>query len=95
MAVSVRRYYLGKRQQAREDGDTALEALWQGKQESEPVQVAAVLADDFPFKDKLAAGFYVSDLDLDGATLNELTQTTALTAAEAAAVLKAAAALEN
>ena len=89
--ISHRRFYLSKRIAARECGDLALSALWQGKQELEPGGVA--LPADFPSQAALAPVGYVAQEDLVGADECELVEWVGLTAREARAVLAAAAAL--
>jgi hypothetical protein len=91
MAVtSYRRYCLGKRIQAREACDSALELAWAGKQQAEP---GTALPVSFPHRAKLECIGYVADTDLEGATATELELNAGLSPQEAAAVLTAAAAL--
>ena len=67
---NYRRYCLAKRLQAREDGNNAIEAVWQSKQEAES---STALPDDFPHLSALAALGYTTEADLDGACAAELT----------------------
>jgi hypothetical protein len=85
--LSVRRYYLAKRHAAAELGDTALETVWQGKQEAE---AGTALADDFPYLSRLAAAGYTTREDLAGADADELEEQD-FTSREAAAIVAAAA----
>jgi len=88
-----RRYYLHKRKYtlAREDGITD---AWHSKQDEEP---GTALPATFPSLTKLAAAFYTTVEDLDGADTVELTDPIAtgagLTSRESAAVLAALAPL--
>lgn len=86
---SPRRYYLAKRQGAAADEETALEAVWQGKQEAEP---GTALATDFPYLTRLQAVGYSTEEDLSGADADELVDQ-GFTSREAAAIIAAFAAL--
>lgn len=85
--LSPRRYYLAKRHAAADLGDTALEVVWQAKQEAEP---GTALADDFPYLTRLQAAGYTTEEDLAGADADEL-QEQDFTSREAAAIVAAAA----
>jgi hypothetical protein len=87
---TARRYYLLKRQAARQRFDQPLDGCWRGKQEAQP---GTPLPADFPFLSQLADGGYTAEEDLAGATACELTNATDLTEGEAEAVLAALAAL--
>lgn len=67
--TSARRYYLGKRLEARRRLEFALEATWRAKQEAEP---STPLAEDFPSKATLETAGYTTQEDLFGATQDEL-----------------------
>jgi hypothetical protein len=67
---SVRRYYLAKRHAALDNGDKALELVWEGKQLAEPGEA---LPTDFPYAARLIALGYVALEDLAGADAEELT----------------------
>ena len=67
---SVRRYCLHKRRKARETGITALEVVWQAKQEAEP---GVALGASFPHLAEITPLGYTTDTDLDGADQAELT----------------------
>jgi hypothetical protein len=84
--LSARRYYLAKRHAAAEAEDTALEAVWQGKQESES---GAALASTFPYLDRLADAGYSTEEDLAGADATEL-EAQGFSARESAAIVAAA-----
>lgn len=86
---SPRRYYLAKRHAAVELEDTALEAVWQGKQEAEP---GTALAEDFPYLSRLQAAGYSTQEDLDGADADELVEQ-GFSSREADAIVAAYAAL--
>ena len=66
---SARRYYLGKRREARLSGQKAHELTWQAKQEAEP---GTALAANFPARAALVAAGYTTTADLDGADVDEL-----------------------
>ena len=82
---SVRRYCLQKRRQARQQGDTALEVVWQAKQEAEP---GTDLGANFPNLTALAALGYTTTEDLDGADVDEL-ESAGLTRRQAEATIAA------
>ena len=82
---SVRRVYLGKRRQAFER-DSPITTQWHGKQGEEP---GTALPSDFPFLALLAAGFYTTVEDLDGADTDELRLYVGLSLRDATAVLTA------
>lgn len=85
-----RRYCLLKRQQATLEERTAIAALWQAKQEAES---GTELPSDFPLKSRLAAAFYTTEEDLDGCTVEELSDLGCFTVREAETILAAVAAL--
>ncbi|NBC17450.1 MAG: hypothetical protein GVY18_09085 [Bacteroidetes bacterium] len=66
---TARRYYLHKRLEARSQLDTALEVVWQSKQEAEP---GVALDATFPHRATLVALGYTTNEDLDGADADEL-----------------------
>jgi hypothetical protein len=80
-----RRYYLHKRQTAREMGDEALALVWRGKQEAE---LGTPLPPKFPSAAVLSAGGYTTTEDLDGADCDELLEL-GLNRAQAEGVLTA------
>ncbi len=80
---SARRYYLGKRRQAHERGELALESVWEAKQQAE---AGTPLADDFPYRARLVAAFYETNEDLIGADAEELAPL-GFSAREAATIL--------
>ncbi len=82
---SVRRYYLGKRRQTFER-DREITAVWHSKQDEEP---GVALPSDFPFLVQLAAGFYTTIEDLDGADVEELRVFAGLSLRDATAVFTA------
>jgi hypothetical protein len=85
--LSPRRYYLAKRHAAADAEDTALEAVWQAKQEAES---GTALADDFPYLTRLIAAGYSTEEDLAGADATEL-EAQGFASREAAAIVAAAA----
>jgi hypothetical protein len=89
--VSHRRFYLSKRIVHRLNGEFALSALRQAKQEAEPGGTA--LPATFPHYAALAQVGYVASEDLVGADECELVEWVGITTREATAVLAAAAAL--
>lgn len=84
--TSPRRYYLLKRQWAAANGERTIELAWQAKQEAE---AGSDLPASFPFRARLADAFYTTSEDLDGATVDELSELGAFTVAEATAILSA------
>ena len=67
---TARRYYLRKRLfEQRNHDPEGLEAVWQSKQEAEP---GTALPATFPFIDILSACGYTTEVDLDGANVDEL-----------------------
>lgn len=87
-ALTVRRYYLGKRREALALGDTALSYAWRSFQEA---LYWPDLPADFPGRATLVAAGYTTVRDLDGATEDELVDV-GLSRSDAALVL---AAMEN
>ncbi len=85
---SPRRYYLLKRLEAVRAGDQPIDGVWRSKQEAQP---GAALPATFPFRSQLVAVGYATAEDLDGATVDELVEHTALPSRDAAAVVAAAA----
>lgn len=83
---NYRRYCLLKRQEAKVNDDTALVSLWQGKQEAES---GSELPAAFPYRERLAACFYTTEEDLDGADVAELSDLGAFTRREANRILSA------
>lgn len=67
---SPRRYFLGKRLEARDLG-LGLESIWKTKQEAEP---GTALPADFPLLSRLTDCGYTTEEDLDGADADELEQ---------------------
>lgn len=86
---SLRRFYLRKRLAASRE-DSSLTDVWKGKQEAES---GTALPADFPSRAALVSAGYSTAEDLDGADTDELRNNAGLHAAQAAAVLTAAAAL--
>ena len=84
--LSPRRYYLAKRHAAADADDTALQAVWQAKQEAE---AGTALAADFPYLTALAAAGYTTEEDLAGADATEL-EAQGFASREAAAIVAAA-----
>lgn len=82
---TVRRYYLGKRRQTFER-DEDITTQWHAKQDAEP---GTSLPSGFPLRAQLAAGFYTTVEDLDGASSTELRNFAGLTLREADAVITA------
>ena len=82
---TLRRIYLHKRILARLY-ETALEPVWQGKQEAEP---GTLLGAGFPHAASLAAVGYKTREDLDGADSAELVDCVGLSRREAEAVIAA------
>ena len=85
-----RRYCLMKRQNAYVLGDYAIASFWQHKQEAEP---GTPLAATFPFYELLAAAWYTTKEDLEGADARELSYFAGLSQRDAEAVLAAYATL--
>ncbi len=85
--TSFRRYCLLKRQLATQLEQTAIASLWQAKQEAE---AGSDLPATFPLRARLAAAFYTTVEDLDGATVGELADEGCFTTREAEQVLAAA-----
>lgn len=88
---SLRRFYLFKRIHALRNGDEALSAVWQSKQEEQPGGTA--LPETFPKRAELVAVGYVAKLDIEGADATELAEYVELSTRDAEAVIAAAAAL--
>lgn len=87
MIASPRRYYLLKRLEAGRQGDSAMQGVWRSKQEG---QASTALPVDFPLLAQLSAVGYSTQLDLDGADVDELTSPPlSLSPSEAEAVLAA------
>lgn len=84
-ALTVRRYYLGKRRDALALGDKALSYVWRSFQEA---PYWPDLPADFPGRTALVAGGYTTVRDLDGATEDELVDV-GLSRSDAAAALVA------
>lgn len=89
--TSYRRYCLLKRQLATVNEETAMAGLWQAKQEAES---GSELPANFPLRVRLAAAFYTTREDLDGATVAELSDLGCFTTREATTILAAFTALE-
>lgn len=87
---NARRYYLGKRLKAVEDGEPNDGNVWRGKQEAEP---GTDLPSSFPSLAALTACGYTTEEDLAGADATELQQIVGLNAQQATAVLAALAEL--
>lgn len=87
---TLRRFYLKKRVMARQNGDLALSAVWQSRQEE---QSSTALPDGFPSKTALAAAGYTAQGDLEGSSEDELIEWARLTRTAAKSVLAAYAAL--
>lgn len=85
-----RRYCLLKRLRAKRNQETALEAVWQGKQEAAP---GDSLPTDFPLLSYLIAAGYSTTQDLDGADADELADAGGFTARESQAIFAALAPL--
>lgn len=83
---NYRRYCLLKRQAAAEVGQTAIAAAWQAKQEAVS---ATSLPSTFPLLSRLAAAFYTTVEDLDGATVSELSDAGCFSIREAEQVIAA------
>jgi hypothetical protein len=83
---NYRRYCLLKRQWATNNEETAMASLWQAKQEAES---GSDLPATFPFRERLAACFYTTSEDLDGADVAELADLGAFTTREAQRILTA------
>lgn len=66
---SARRFYLSKRRQALDVGDTGLAGVWRAKQEAQP---GAPLPGTFPAAEALSTAGYTTYEDLQGASVNEL-----------------------
>jgi hypothetical protein len=82
---NLRRYAMHKRRAAEVIGDYSIRDVWKAKQEAEP---GTTLPDGFPYKARLAALYYVTDTDLDGADECEL-EALGFSSSEAAAILAA------
>lgn len=84
-----RRYCLLKRLAAKAQQWTAIEAVWQGKQEAEPGDSLPL---DFPLRARLVTAGYSTVQDLNGADAEEL-QDACFTARESAIIFAALAPL--
>jgi len=91
--ASLRRYYVLKRMDTARDGNFAISAVWQARQEAAPAGVA--FPANFPSKAALNAAGYEATEDLVGADVEELADYAGLSARDACNVLAAAAALQG
>ena len=66
---TARRYYLGKRTEARMMASPGMDTVWKAKQEAEP---GTALASTFPHLSALSAVGYTTTEDLTGADEDEL-----------------------
>jgi hypothetical protein len=90
--LNLRRYYLLKRQLATELEQTAIAAVWQAKQQAES---GSDLPASFPYLGRLADAFYTTRDDLDGATVEELSDQGCFSVLEANEILTAFSNLED